>query len=109
MVSVSVGEEDGIKLRQIGERNARRTDSGKEAAQGTIEVGIGEDPLLANLDQECCVTNVRNAHGPYSLARPTSIDFRITGYITCAPALLVSSWRVHSRSAPAAEWQSDSG
>ena len=58
-----VRQQDRVEPRKRLERNARLADSREKSPEGVIEVGIGQQPLAADFDQERGMTNVCDAHG----------------------------------------------
>ena len=63
MIRVRVSQEDRVERRQIGQRNSGLADPRQEPAQGVVEVRVGEDPLLTNIDEKRSMADVCNAHG----------------------------------------------
>src|SRR6476660_4846302 len=63
MVGVRVREQDRVKAREFLERNAGRGDTRQYAAKARVEVGVGEKPCLADLDEQGCVAEVGDMQG----------------------------------------------
>lgn len=50
VIGMRMRDEDSIDMRQLVERNARSADSREEAAEGGVEIGVGEENLATDLN-----------------------------------------------------------
>src|SRR4029078_12287093 len=62
MIGVGVCQEEGVELWQQIQRNSWSAYPRKKPPQRRFKVRIGEDPTVANLEQQCCVADVGNLH-----------------------------------------------
>jgi hypothetical protein len=62
MIRMCMRQQNRVERWEICERNTRATYSRKETSKSLVEIGIGEEALVTELNEKCSMADICDAH-----------------------------------------------